>query len=128
MDSPFAKRLVSDALWQLIEPLLPPHGVRSQGGGLRPIDDRAVFAAVAYMVTTGTAWSGLPPAFGVSKATAHRRFAAWTAAGVWENLQLNGLIGDEKAWAEAIRCSAIARATTDQRLARARTRPSETTV
>jgi transposase len=128
MDSPFAKRLVSDALWQLIEPLLPPHGVRSQGGGLRPIDDRAVFAAVAYMVTTGTAWSGLPSAFGVSKATAHRRFAAWTAAGVWENLQVSGLPAAERTWAEAIRCAALARAGADRHLARARTRPSETTV
>jgi transposase len=128
MDGPLAKRLVSDALWALIEPLLPPHGVRSQGGGLRPLDDRAVLAAVTFMVTTGTAWSGLPPTFGVSKATAHRRFASWTSAGVWENLQVNALPEAEREWAEAIRSAAAARSAMDQRAARPRTRPSETTV
>ena len=39
-----------------------------------------------YVLTTGCAWRHLPPDFGVSPATAHRRFTAWTRAGVWRRL------------------------------------------
>jgi transposase len=39
-----------------------------------------------YVVTSGCAWRHLPPAFGVSPATAHRRFTAWTKAGLWRRL------------------------------------------
>lgn len=88
MDSQLAIRLVPDELWAIVAPLLPPPKPRSHGGGLTPIDDRAVFAAVAYVVTTGCAWRHLPPVFGVSKATAHRRFVAWTDAGLWLRLQV----------------------------------------
>lgn len=34
----------------------------------------------------GCAWRHLPPTFGVSLATAHRRFTAWTKAGLWRRL------------------------------------------
>jgi transposase len=128
MDSPLAKRLVSDSIWALVQPLLPPHGVRSQGGGVRPLDDRAVFTAIAYVVTTGCAWRNLPAVFGVSKATAHRRFAAWTHAAIWDNLDVTGLPDEERRWAEAVRAAAVERALSDQRHSRERSRPSETAV
>ncbi|WP_432047275.1 transposase [Streptomyces asiaticus] len=51
-----------------------------------PVDERAVFTAVVYVLTSGCAWRRLPPTFGVSPATAHRRFTAWTKAGVWRRL------------------------------------------
>jgi hypothetical protein len=38
------------------------------------------------VLTTGCAWRHLPAEFGVSKATAHRRFVAWTQAGLWRRL------------------------------------------
>jgi transposase len=51
------------------------------------VDDRAVFAAIVYLVQAGCSWWKLPAAmFGVSRATAHRRFTEWTAAGLWERL------------------------------------------
>ncbi len=81
------RHLVPDELWAVVAPLLPPPKPRSHGGGMTPINDRAVFAAVAYVVTTGCAWRHLPPVFGVSKATAHRRFVAWTEAGLWPRIQ-----------------------------------------
>jgi transposase len=37
--------------------------------------DRAVFTAIVHVLTTGRAWRHLLAEFGVSKATAHRRFA-----------------------------------------------------
>lgn len=50
------------------------------------MDERAVFAAVVYVLASGCAWQMLPGDFGVSPATAHRRFTAWTEAGVWRRL------------------------------------------
>jgi transposase len=80
------QELVPDGLWQIVEPLLPPQAERPQGGGTRFRDDRAVFTAIVYVLTTGCAWRHLPAEFGVSKATAHRRFVAWTEAGLWRRL------------------------------------------
>jgi transposase len=128
MDGPFAKRLVSDELWQLIEPVLPPHRVRAQGGGLRPVDDRAVFTAIVYVLTTGCAWRSLPPAFGVSKATAHRRFGTWTTAGLWDNLEFRGISGTERDWLGVIRDAAATRAVSDHRAHTGQSGPSETAV
>ncbi|MER6065469.1 transposase [Streptomyces sp. NPDC001792] len=55
-------------------------------GGTRPCDERAVFTAVGYALTSGCAWRHLPPTFGTSPATAHRRFTVWTEAGLWRRL------------------------------------------
>ncbi len=46
----------------------------------RPCDERAVFTAVVYALTSGCAWRHLPPTFGTSPATAHRRFTVGTGA------------------------------------------------
>ncbi|MFG2681296.1 transposase [Streptomyces sp. NPDC048392] len=81
-----SKRLVPDELWSLTAPLLPSFTARPQGGGTAPCDERAVFTAVVYVLTSGCAWRHLPPGFGTSPATAHRRFAAWTKAGLWRRL------------------------------------------
>ena len=81
-----SKRLVPDELWALAEPLLPEFTPRPQGGGTAPTDERAVFTAVVFVLTSGCAWRMLPPSFGVTVPTAHRRFSAWTDAGLWRRL------------------------------------------
>ncbi|MGJ7418532.1 IS5 family transposase [Streptomyces cinereoruber] len=81
-----SSRLVPDGLWALTEPLLPKFAPRKQGGGTAPVDERQAFAAVVYVLTSGCAWQLLPDTFGVSPATAHRRFTAWTKAGLWRRL------------------------------------------
>lgn len=81
-----ALRLVPDELWDLVEPLIPQFSVRPQGGGTAAVDDRAVFTAVVFVLTSGCAWRHLPPSFGVSVPTAHRRFTAWADAGVFDNI------------------------------------------
>ncbi|OHV30432.1 transposase [Pseudofrankia sp. EUN1h] len=86
MDDRLALRLVPDELWELVAPLLPGFAPRPQGGGVAPVADRAVFTAVVYVLTSGCAWRHLPPGFGVSPATAHRRFQQWSRAGVWPRL------------------------------------------
>ncbi|WP_443072887.1 transposase [Streptomyces sp. S465] len=84
------KRLVSDGLWGLAAPLLPSFAARPQGGGTAPCDERAVFTAVVYALTSGCAWLHLPPTFGTSPATAHRRFTVRTEAGLWRRLHTGG--------------------------------------
>ncbi|GAA3458673.1 hypothetical protein GCM10018963_06860 [Saccharothrix longispora] len=79
--------LVPYRLWELVRPKLPEWRQRRQGGGTKPKDDRASLAAVIFVLISDCPWRELPPAFGVSRATAHRRFAAWTAAGVWDALE-----------------------------------------
>ncbi|MFH9202262.1 IS5 family transposase [Streptomyces anulatus] len=82
-----SRRLVPDELWELTAPLLPRFKSRPQGGGTAPVDDeRAVFTAVVYVLTSGCAWRYLPESVGVSSATAHRRFTVWTEAGLWRRL------------------------------------------
>lgn len=86
MASDLALRLVPDELWELTASLIPRFAPRGQGGGTRPVEDRAVFTAIVYVLTSGCAWRHLPAEFGVSPATAHRRFTAWTRAGLWPRL------------------------------------------
>ena len=79
-------RLVPDELWALAEPLIPEFRPRPQGGGTAPLDDRAVFTAIVYVLASGCAWRDLPPSFGVPFQTVHRRFGQWTRAGLWRRL------------------------------------------
>ncbi|MFE0106844.1 transposase [Streptomyces sp. NPDC059009] len=84
--SELSRRLVSDQLWDLARPLLPPFAARPQGGGTAPRDERAVLTAVVYVLTSDCAWRQLPAMFGVPAATAHRRYAAWTEVHLWRRL------------------------------------------
>lgn len=109
-----AARLVPDELWELVAPLVPGFRRRPQGGGTAPLEDRAVFTAIVYVLTSGCKWADLPPSFGVSAPTAHRRFQQWTRAGVWrrvhervlDEIGARGLID----WSRAILDGAAVRA------------------
>jgi transposase len=80
-------RLVPPSLWAVVEPLIPPAKVRRQGGGRGRVCDRAVFTAIALVLTSGSAWRHLPASFGVTVPTAHRRFQEWTGEGLWGGLR-----------------------------------------
>jgi len=114
MGEKLARRLVSDRLWELAMPLLPAFSARRQGGGSRPLDERSVFTAVVYVVTSGSAWRRMPEGFLVSPATAHRRFQAWTRAGFWRRLRAVAADefepGPEREWALTIASAADERA------------------
>ena len=46
-----------------------------------------MLAAICYLAQAGCSWWKLPEsAFGVTRATAHRRFTEWTQAGLWPAL------------------------------------------
>lgn len=120
-----SQRLVPDELWALVQPLIPQFTPRPQGGGTAPADDRAVFTAIVYVLTSGCAWRDLPPSFGVTVPTAHRRFQQWTDAGLWDALYQAVLdeLGSrgEIEWARAVVDAATVRAKKED-LSPARTR------
>jgi transposase len=107
-------RLVPDELWEVVAPLIPEFEPRAQGGGTAPADSRAVFTAIVFVLTSGCAWRHLPPSFGVSYQTAHRRFTAWTTAGLWPKLHREILdrlgAAGELDWSSAILDAASVRA------------------
>jgi transposase len=87
--------------------LIPAQTPRRQGGGKRRADDRAVLAAIVYLVQAGCSWWKLPAQmFGVSRSTAHRRFTQWTAYGLWEQLHQQFLhrlgVVSEIDWSRAV--------------------------
>ncbi|NJC74049.1 transposase [Planosporangium thailandense] len=87
MDQDFIALWAPDPLWDIASRLIPAAPVRPQGGGRRRVDDRRVLAAVLYLTQAGYSWWKLPEElFGVTRATAHRRFAEWSTARLWPDL------------------------------------------
>lgn len=117
MGNELAQRLVPDELWEVVEPLIPPAKVRPQGGGRSRVDDRAVFTAITFVLTSGCSWRGVPRVFGVKTPTVHRRFAEWTSIGLWDQLHLATVdrFGDgaEVSWTRALVDSVSGRAMAD---------------
>jgi transposase len=81
-----ANELVSDQLWEVIEPLLPEEPPKPKGGRPR-IDDRAVLTGILFVLKSGIPWEMLPQEMGCgSGMTCWRRLKDWQEAGVWEEL------------------------------------------
>jgi transposase len=78
--------LVTDHLWQAIQPLLPAPAARY--GGRPRVDDRAALAGIVYQLRTGVPWRLLPTReLGCgSPVTCWRRLRDWQRAGVWRRL------------------------------------------
>ena len=80
------KPLVSDELWALVAPLLPPEPPKPKGGRPR-ISDRAVLTGIIFVLKSGIPWEMLPPEMGCgSGVTCWRRLRDWQEAGVWDAL------------------------------------------
>ncbi|MBB3727388.1 transposase [Nonomuraea dietziae] len=82
----FLDQLVPDESWELFQRVMPLPAKRPQGGGRRRADDRPILAAIVFVATTGCTWRQLPPGFGASWQTVHRRFADRSRARVWAKL------------------------------------------
>ena len=81
-----SKELVSDELWEIIEPLLPEEPPKPKGGRPR-IDDRAALTGIVFVLKSGIPWEMLPKEMGCgSGSTCWRRLREWQEAGVWEEL------------------------------------------
>jgi transposase len=80
-----ADTLVSEQLWQAIQPLpTPPR----RCGGRPRINDRAALVGIVYQLRTGVPWRLLPTReLGCgSPITCWRRLRDWQRAGVWQRL------------------------------------------
>jgi transposase len=72
--------LVSDELWNQIEPLLPPLPPRSPKGGRPRVEHRPALTGIVFVLKTGIPWQDLPTEMGCgSGSTCWRRFADWAA-------------------------------------------------
>jgi len=111
-----AKPLVDDALWKVVEPLLPPPKPRRfRYPGRKPVENRKTFTGILFVLKTGIPWEDLPQEMGCgSGMTCWRRLEEWNRAGVWERLhevllaRLNG--ADQIDWSRAVVDSASLRA------------------
>jgi putative transposase len=81
MRKPYRSDL-TDAQWQLIEPLLPP---AKPGGRPRTVDLREVVNTLFYQARTGCQWDYLPHDL-VAKGTAWDYFTAWHHDGTWQKI------------------------------------------
>jgi transposase len=80
------KQLVSDELWKIIEPLLPPEPPKPKGGRPR-VDERAALTGIIFVLKSAIPWEMLPQEMGCgSGVTCWRRLGEWQEAGVWERL------------------------------------------
>ena len=100
-----ASSLVSDDVWEAIEPLLPKEPPKPKGGRPR-VPDRAALGGIIFVLRTGCPWRLVPQALGCgSGTTCWRRLRDWHAAGVWQRLHetLLNWLGDEAAidWSRA---------------------------
>ncbi|GAA4947269.1 hypothetical protein GCM10023205_03940 [Yinghuangia aomiensis] len=78
--------IVSDELWELVEPLLPVPQFKQVPGRPR-VPDRQALCGILFVLHTGIQWEYLPQELGFgSGMTCWRRLAAWNEAGVWDRL------------------------------------------
>jgi transposase len=102
------KALVSDALWERLQPLLPPPPQRRfRFPGRKPLDYRRILTGILFVLKTGIAWDDLPADLGCGCGKTCRHYLQlWHQAGVWRQLhalllaELNG--ADQIDWKRAL--------------------------
>lgn len=102
------KSLVTDALWERLQPLLPPPPPRRfRFPGRKPLDYRKVLTGILFVLKTGIAWDDLPAELGCGCGKTCRHYLrVWHQAGVWLKLhavllaELNG--ADQIDWERAL--------------------------
>ena len=74
--------VVSDELWELVEPLLPVRQRRSRYPGRKRLPDREALQGILFVLHTGTAWMHLPQELGFGSGyTCWRRLEEWQQPG-----------------------------------------------
>jgi transposase len=87
-----AKPLLSDELWNILQPLIPPPKPRRfRYPRRKPIDDRKALTGILFVLKTNIPWEDLPAERGCgSGMTCWRRLRDWNETGVW--LQLHQVL------------------------------------
>src|SRR5213080_3593338 len=79
--------IVSDGLWERIEPLLPKVERRFRYPGRKRLPDREALQGILFVLQKGISWTHPPLELGFgSGVTCSRRLDEWQRAGVWERL------------------------------------------
>ncbi|MFG3588752.1 IS5 family transposase [Streptomyces sp. NPDC047990] len=79
--------IVSDELWDRLDPLLPQRERRFRHPGRKPLPDRQVLCGILYVLHTGIHYEYLPQGLGFgSGMTCWRRVRDWNQADVWQRL------------------------------------------
>lgn len=79
-------KLLTDDLWNRIEPFIPADPPKPEGGRPR-VPARACLTGILFVLKTGIPWGDLPEEMGCgSGVTCWRRLREWQAAGVWDAL------------------------------------------
>jgi putative transposase len=73
---------ISDEVWEILEPLIPPE---KPGGHPRTTNMREVINAIWYVLISGCQWRMLPHEF-PPWSTVWGYFRIWRKAGVWEQM------------------------------------------
>ena len=110
------KPLVTDALWERLQPLLPPPPPRRfRFPGRKPLDYRKILTGILFVLKTGIAWDDLPAELGCGCGKTCRHYLRlWHQAGVWLKLhavllaELNG--ADQIDWERALIDASFAKA------------------
>ena len=83
---------ISDALWAVLQPLLPVHVNTHRFGGGRPRKpDRECADAIFYVLRTGCQWKALDETELCPGSTAHDRFQEWVQADIFLKLWQAGV-------------------------------------
>jgi transposase len=83
-----SQRLLSDQLWELLEPMIPPPPPAKNGRtGMPRVDDRAALEGILFVAANDIAWKKPPTELGYgSGITCWRRLRAWQKVGVSDKL------------------------------------------
>ena len=109
-------RLITDALWERIQPLLPTAPPRRfRFPGRKHLDYRKILTGILFVLKTGIAWDDLPAELGCGCGKTCRHYLRlWHEAGVWRQLhhlllsELNG--SDQIDWERALIDASFAKA------------------
>ena len=83
---------ISEALWAVLQPILPVHVNTHRFGGGRPRKpDRVCADAIFYVLRTGCQWKALDQTELCPGSTAHDRFQEWVQADVFLKLWQAGV-------------------------------------
>lgn len=82
--TPRTDPVITDAVWERIEPLVPERIRRRRYPGRKPLDDRAVLTGILIVLARGIGFERLPKELSLgSGMTCWRRLRDWQQAGVW---------------------------------------------
>ena len=76
-------KIVTDELWEIVEPLLPPAKERRfRYPGRKPVDNRVALSAILFVLKSGISWEDVPAELGCCGMTAWKKLHQWQEAGV----------------------------------------------